>query len=147
MLHFTIKNKLSQPVCITKCKNSMKSLHVALARTIAAKPQSADVERLISTYNKIKTDGGSSISPETLCKYMFIAINLKKNEDVSIMPLKRLGSKIGLRECLKAQECKKKALKKIAAKHLNMFLLHKVKPRPIFIHKCRPHPSFENVHL
>ena len=55
---------------------SMKSLHVALARIIAAKPQSADVERLISTYNKIKTDGRSSISPETLCKYMFIAINM-----------------------------------------------------------------------
>ena len=51
-----------------------KSLHVALARIIAAEPQSADVERLISTYNKIKTGGRSSISPETLCKYMFIAI-------------------------------------------------------------------------
>ena len=42
----------------------------------AAKPQLADAERLISTYNKIKSDGRSSISPETLCKYMFIAINI-----------------------------------------------------------------------
>ena len=69
--------------------------------------------------NKIKTDGRSSISPEILCKYIFIAINMpdlasfdfrspaklwleRKNEDVSIMPLKTLGSKIGSRECLKA---------------------------------------------
>ena len=95
---------------------------------------------------KIKTDGRSSISPETLCKYMFIAITMldlasfdfrslaklwleKKNEVVSIMLLKRLGSKIGSRECSKAQECKKKALKNIATKHLNVFLLNKVKPR------------------
>jgi len=63
------------------------------------------------------------------------------------MPLKRLGSKIGSRECLKAQACKKKALKKIAAKHLNVFLSNKVKPRPIFNLKCRPHPTVKNVHL
>ena len=127
---------------------STKSLHVALAKIIAAKPQSADEERLISTYNEIKIDGTSSISPETLCKYMFIAIDmpdlasfdfrspaklwLEKNEDVSIMPLKRLSNKTGSRECLKVQECKKKALKKIVAKHLNVFLLNKVKPRQIF---------------
>ena len=142
---------------------STKSLHLALARIIAAKPQLADVERLISTYNKIKTDGRSSISPETLCKCIFIAINmpdlasfdfrspaklwLEKNEDVSIMPLKRLRSKIGSRECLKAQECKKKAPRKIAAKHLNVFLLNKVRPRQTFNFKCRPHPTFKNVHL
>ena len=28
-------------------------------------------------------------------------------KDVSIMPLKRLGSKIGSKECFKAKECKK----------------------------------------
>ena len=74
--------------------------------------------------NTIKADGRSSISPETLCKYMLITINmpdvasfdfrspaklwLEKNEDVSIMSLKRLGSKIGSRKCLKALKCKKK---------------------------------------
>ena len=42
------------------------SLHVALARIIV----------VISTYNNIKTDGRSSISPETLCKCMSIAINM-----------------------------------------------------------------------
>ena len=31
---------------------TMEPLQVALARIIAAKPQSVDVERLISTYNK-----------------------------------------------------------------------------------------------
>ena len=72
---------------------------------------------------------------------MFIAINmpdlasfdflspaklwLEKKRILSIMRLKRLGSKIGSRECLKVQESKKKALKKIAAKRLNMLLLKK----------------------
>ena len=70
---------------------------------------------------------------------------LENNEDVSIMPLKRLGSRIASRERLKAQEFKKKALKKIAAKHLKMLLLNKVKPCQIFILKCRP--TFKNVHL
>ena len=36
---------------------STKSFHVAFARVIAAKPQSADVERLLSTYNKIRLMG------------------------------------------------------------------------------------------
>ena len=72
---------------------------------------------------------------------------LEKSEDVSIMPLKRLGSKIGSRECLKAQESKKKALKKIAAKHLNVFLFEKVKPRPTFNLKGRPHLTFNNLRL
>ena len=41
---------------------------------------------------------------------------LKKSEDVSIMPLKWQGSRIGLSEALKEQECKKKALKRVAFK-------------------------------
>ena len=72
---------------------------------------------------------------------------LERNEDVSIMPLKRLESKIGSRKCLRAKKCKKKALKMIAAKHLNEFPLNKVKPRQIFNLKCRPHPTFKKVHL
>ena len=55
---------------------TMEPLQVALARIIAAKPQSADVERLISAYNKVITDGQSSIAPETLFKFMHIAINM-----------------------------------------------------------------------
>ena len=67
------------------------------------------------------------MSLDTFCKYIFIAVNmpdltsfhfrspaklrLEKNEDISIMPLKRLGSKIGSRECLKAQEGKKNCSK------------------------------------
>ena len=55
---------------------TMEPLQVALARFITAKPQFADVERLISAYKKIKTDGRSSIALETLFKYMHIAMNM-----------------------------------------------------------------------
>ena len=55
---------------------TMEPLQVALASIIAANPQSADVERLISSYNKIKPDGRNSIAPATLFKYMHIAINM-----------------------------------------------------------------------
>ena len=38
---------------------TMEPLQMALARIIAAKPQSADTERFISAYNKMKRDGRS----------------------------------------------------------------------------------------
>ena len=55
---------------------TMEPLQVVFARIITAKPQSADVERSISAYNKIKTGRRSSIAPETLFQYMNIAINM-----------------------------------------------------------------------
>ena len=111
---------------------------MALARIIAAKPQSADVERLISAYNKIKADGRISIAPEALFKYMHTAIclillvliydqlqrfGLKGSKDASaILPLK-LGSKIGLREFLNVLRKYKTTLTKIRTCHLITFLL------------------------
>ena len=90
---------------------STKSSHVALARIVAAKPQSADEERLISIYNKIKTDRRSSISPETFRKYMFIATSMPDLASFDFRSLAKYGLKksktfqSGSRECLKAQEC------------------------------------------
>ena len=45
---------------------------VALARIVAAKPHSMDVERLISSYNLIKSTDHSSLSEDTLQNYLAV---------------------------------------------------------------------------
>ena len=51
-------------------------LTIAIARLVAAKPHSADVERLISTYNKLKTSDRSSLSSTTLRNYLHVVQNM-----------------------------------------------------------------------
>ncbi|KAJ6648534.1 hypothetical protein Bhyg_03764, partial [Pseudolycoriella hygida] len=47
----------------------------ALSSTLATKRHSADVERLINTYNKFKDDDRFSLSPVTLSNYLHIKTN------------------------------------------------------------------------
>ena len=54
----------------------MDVLITALARVIVAKPHSADVERLIKSYNVAKTIEKSSMSSETLRSYIYIRHNM-----------------------------------------------------------------------
>ena len=54
----------------------MKTLAIALARVIAAKPHSADVKRLISRYNVLKSPARSRLNTDTLHYYIFIGFNL-----------------------------------------------------------------------
>ena len=54
----------------------IKSLAIALARIIAAKPHSADVERLISRYNILKSPMRSRLNTDTHHNYIFIGCNL-----------------------------------------------------------------------
>ena len=49
---------------------------VALARIFAAKPRSMDVERLISSYNFIKSTDCSSLTGETLQGYLTVWHNM-----------------------------------------------------------------------
>ena len=53
-----------------------RPLAVAMARIIAATPHSADVERLISYYNILKTSDRSSLSPATIKNQLYIKINM-----------------------------------------------------------------------
>ena len=53
-----------------------KALSVALARVIASKPRSADVERLISSYNGLKTNIRSSFKSPALHAHLFIRQNM-----------------------------------------------------------------------
>lgn len=57
------------------CNECWISLSTAVARIIAAKPHSADVERIISYYNVLKTCKRSSLSSETIKNSLYIKIN------------------------------------------------------------------------
>ncbi len=52
---------LSQKVKLLAQSDHYKSVTVALARILAAKPHSADIERLISSCNILKSPGRSSL--------------------------------------------------------------------------------------
>lgn len=71
------------------------SLSTAVARIIAAKPHSADVERMISYYNVLKTCKRSSLSPETIKNSLYIKINMPVVAEFDPQPavLKWLNSK------------------------------------------------------
>lgn len=64
------------------CKvEQWQPLTSALARLIAAKPHSADVERLISSYNVLKTNDRSSMSAATLTAYLIVRCNMNPVAD------------------------------------------------------------------
>lgn len=69
--HFQLMQRLIQ------CDDEeYKPTIVALARIIAAKPHSMDVERLISSYNLIKSTDRSSLTGETLQDYLVVRHNM-----------------------------------------------------------------------
>ena len=59
--------------CKTDC---WQTLTVAVARMLAAKPHSADVERLITSYNNMKTTERSSLSANALSATLFVRHNM-----------------------------------------------------------------------
>ena len=59
---------------------------VALARILAAKPHSADVERLISTNNILKSNDRMSMSLETENLYLYVHHNMPDVEDWDARP-------------------------------------------------------------
>lgn len=70
---------------LLKC-DQWKSLAISCARILAAKPHSADVERLISYYNIIKTPMRSQISPETIKDCLYIKINMTTVVEFNPLP-------------------------------------------------------------
>uniref|UniRef100_A0A2S2N7C5 Uncharacterized protein n=1 Tax=Schizaphis graminum TaxID=13262 RepID=A0A2S2N7C5_SCHGA len=53
-----------------------KRIQIKRARILAIKPHSADVERLISYYNILKSHHRSSLSPETIKNCLHVKINM-----------------------------------------------------------------------
>ena len=55
---------------------SVSPLAVTLSRIIVCKPQSADCERLISAYNRLKSDVRSPLDCETISDYLYVFVNM-----------------------------------------------------------------------
>ena len=51
-------------------------LITSLARIVAAKPHSADVEHLISVYNTLKSNDRASLSPGMINNYLHVSQNM-----------------------------------------------------------------------
>ena len=69
--HFQLMQRL-----ILLDDDEYKPAMVGLARIVAAKPHSMDVERLVSSYNLIKSTDRSSLSGETLQDYLIVRHNM-----------------------------------------------------------------------
>ena len=59
---------------------------VALARVIAAKPHSMDVERIVSSYNLIKSTDRSSLSGDALQDYLIVRHNMTSIAKFDVRP-------------------------------------------------------------
>ena len=71
-----------------------------MVRILAAKPHSADVERIISYYNVLKTCKRSSLSPETIKNSLYIKMNMSVVAEFDPQPavLKWLTVKKGIQK-------------------------------------------------
>lgn len=65
---------LSPPVTLED--PAFKLIAIALARILAATPHSCDVERQISSYNRLKTIDRSRLMPETMNDYLHLTMNM-----------------------------------------------------------------------
>ncbi|XP_025423121.1 LOW QUALITY PROTEIN: zinc finger protein 862-like, partial [Sipha flava] len=66
--------------------DSWKPLSTAVARILSAKPHSADVERLISYYNLLKTATRSSLSPTVINDSLYVKINMPALDEFDPQP-------------------------------------------------------------
>lgn len=71
-----LRNPSSVLKHIVQSGADMTQLATALARFLVLKPHSADVERLIKSYNLIKTIDRANMKPETLKNYLYIQHNM-----------------------------------------------------------------------
>ena len=70
------ESTLSQKVKLLAQSEHYKTVNKVLARVLAAKPHSADVERLISCSNILKSPDRSSMQVETENLYLFVHYNM-----------------------------------------------------------------------
>ena len=61
---------------LQKNDDDYRPMCIALARIVATMPHSMDVERIISSYNLIKTIDRSSLSSDTLKDYLVVRHNM-----------------------------------------------------------------------
>lgn len=76
-----INQKILRLAKTNESRKSFRELITVLARIAACTPHSADVERCISSNNRLKTKLRSSITVETENKYLFIHFNMPALND------------------------------------------------------------------
>ncbi|KAL4132390.1 hypothetical protein QTP88_009544 [Uroleucon formosanum] len=70
--------------------DAWKPLSTSMARVLSAKPHSADVERLISYYNIIKTTKWSRLAPDIIKDAFYIKINMPTLSEFDPLPATKL---------------------------------------------------------
>lgn len=70
--------------------DAWKPLSTSMARVLSAKLHSADVERLISYYNIIKTTKRSRLAPDTIKDALYIKINMPTLSEFDPLPATKL---------------------------------------------------------
>ena len=69
--------KLSELIHILSASEFYRTVTIALSQILAAKPHSADVERLISCNNILKTPGRSSMELDTANLFLYVHYNIQ----------------------------------------------------------------------
>lgn len=77
----SLNEKIVQLSKTTESRENFRELIIVLARFAACTPHSADVERCISSNNRLKTKLRSSLAVETENKYLFIHYNMPNLEN------------------------------------------------------------------
>ena len=65
--------RILKNICIV---NNSSPLATVLSRILVCKPHSADCERLISAYNRVKSLDRASLSRQTISDYLYINVNM-----------------------------------------------------------------------
>ena len=81
------------------------TVSTAIARIIAAKPHSCDVERLISAYNILKDDDRCSLAANTIDAYMHVHVNMCVLSEFNVRPALKMWldkAKRRIHSCKKA---------------------------------------------
>ena len=78
-------------LCISPslCNTGWRAVSLALARLVAAKPHSCDVERLVSASNLLKDDDRCSLNHTTIDAYLHIRLNKPVLADFDVQPAVR----------------------------------------------------------
>lgn len=73
-----------------KCNSAdtiyQNALALTLARILVCKPHSADCERLISAYNRLKSNSRASLNRETIVDYLYINVNMPPLSEFDARP-------------------------------------------------------------
>jgi len=81
--------KLQQVFKVTAANENWSPVTLAIARIIAAKPHSCDVERLVSAYNQLKDTNRCKMSAETIDTYLNIRVNMPPLAEFDVRPAVR----------------------------------------------------------